>query len=193
MEQRSLATDQEERELKRIGRQVARALEPSDGRAIAAARRKLFEPKEERRGNARWMFALGGLATAAVVVLALRTDPAPTSPSVAARAGGETTPNAKDSVIAADNARSHTNKRPDGASELVLERGEARGRIGEGSEVTSVVAGPYRVSGNARVVVTWNDEGLTLEVTEGEARVLAPGMTPAIVAGGESTRLPPTR
>lgn len=190
MEQ-SLSTDQEERELKQIGRQVARALGPSDGRALAAARRKLFEPKEERGFDTRWLFALGGVAAAAAVAFALRT---PATPPGGVAASGQTSKavaSGAETLVASDRAKSHTTTRPEGAKELVLEEGEARGRIGRDSDTTSVAAGPYRVSGDAKVVVTWSPiEGLTVDVSEGEARVLAPGRTTSVITAGQSKKLP---
>jgi hypothetical protein len=195
MEQLSLASDQEERQLKRVGRTVAAALEPSDGRAIAAARRKLFEPKEERSTGGRWVLAFAGAGAAAAIFFALRGDPAPSS-GTAARGGDKATPansadSAKEGVRAADSAKSRLTQGPGGASELVLESGEARGKLGDGAEVATVAAGPYRITGNARVVVTWADDaGLELEVSEGEARVLAPGMTAVIVTAGSKKTLP---
>lgn len=191
MEHLSLATDQEERELKRIGRQVARALEPSDGRALAAARRKLFEPKEERSTTNRWIFGFAGLAAAAAIVFAFRSEPGPTSSAAARGSADKAASVASDTVRAADGAKAHEARGPGGAHELVLEQGEARGRLGEGAGMASVVAGPYRISGTARIVVAWSETaGLELAVSEGEARVMAPGMTPVIVSAGTSKTLP---
>lgn len=190
-----MATEQEERELKRIGRVVARAIEPRNDRAIAAARRKLFEPKEEKGGASRWVFGLAAVSAVAAVTFAIRSSDGPAAaPGAAARGAAEqgaSRSTGKDGVRAADNAQSHVTTRADGVKELVLEQGEARGPLGEGSDVTSVAAGPYRISGNARVVVTWSDmAGLQLDVSDGEARVLAPGMTPVVVAAGASKKLP---
>ncbi len=191
MEQVSLATEQEERELKRIGRNVARALEPSDGRAIHAARRRLFEPKEERGTSNRWILAFAGASAAAALFFALRSD-GPPAPSAAARGSAENGPGpAADGVRASDGAKAKRATRPDGASELVLEHGEARGQLGGGSDIASVSAGPYRVTGAARLVVSWSDaDGLEVEVSEGEARVLLPGSTDVIVPAGSSKKLP---
>ena len=73
----------------------------------------------------------------------------------------------------------------------MLESGEARGKLGEGTEVATISAGPYRITGKARVVATWSAEsGLELEVSEGEARVLSPGMTAVIVPAGSKKTLP---
>lgn len=198
MEQLALATETEERELKRIGRQVARALESSDGRAISAARRKLFESKEERSGAGRWVFAVAAVGAAAAIFFALRTDPAPAPPAAARGADRGAapgpTPVAKEAVRAADSAKAHTTEGPGGGHELVLDDGEARGKLGQGSETASIAAGPYRVTGDARVVVTWSATGgLEVEVSEGEARILAPGMTPAIAAPGSPVKRPAKR
>lgn len=195
MEQLSLsATEQEERELKRIGRHVARALEPSDGRAIAAARRKLFEPKEERSSAGRWVLAFAAVGAAATIFFVLRSDPS-TPSSAAARGSAERAAGvAKESVRAADDAKAQVTKGPGGGSELVLEDGEARGRLGEGSDTASVLAGAYRITGNARLVVSFSAAGnLEVEVSEGEARVLAPGMTAVIVTPGSPAKLPAKR
>ncbi len=188
-----MTTDLEERELRHIGRRLAESLEPTAGRAIPAARRKLFEePREAPSLGGRWVMGVAAVGAVAAVAFALRgSDPAPSRTSAK---GGATTTEvavATDGIRPMGDAVSRVETRPDGASELMLESGEARGIIGREGGPRSVAAGPYRVTGEAEVLVRWSaTEGLTVEVTQGEARVLSPGQAPIIVSRSTSKTLP---
>lgn len=198
MEQPAVTTDLEERELKAIGRRVAKALEPSTGRALPAARRKLFEEKRDPALlGGRWVMGLAAVGAVVAVAVALRGD----SPgaSRAPAAGGATESgssrtagsDASGAIRASGDATARIESRADGAAELVLENGEARGRLGVGDGPRAVAAGPYRVTGEAEVLIRWSaTDGLLVEVTQGEARVLAAGATPIVVPAGSSKSLP---
>jgi hypothetical protein len=200
MEQPAVTTDLEERELKAIGRRVAEALEPSTGRAIPAARRKLFEEQRESSLlGGRWVIGLAAAGAVAAVAFGLRGDDPPGSAprSGAPRApaaGAPSSPESGGAIRAVGDATARVESRADGAAELILENGEARGRLGAGDGPRAVAAGPYRVTGEAEVFVRWSaTEGLLVEVTHGEARVLAAGATPLVVPAGTSKTLPPRR
>lgn len=204
MEPAAVTNEREERELRRLGRRVAEALEPSAGRAIPAARRRLFDDERtlSARGTSsdawtggRWIIGLAAVGAVAAIAFALRD--APTDPTARAVARGGETASPASGVRAAgvsptDGSRARVEARSDGASELVLESGVARGLVGaQSSGPRAVVAGPYRVTGEAEIEVTWSpDDGLTVHVVAGEARVLAPGQTPSIVPAGATKKLP---
>lgn len=198
-----MTTDLEERELKAIGRRVAEALEPSTGRAIPAARRKLFEqPREQALLGGRWVMGLAAAGAVAAVAFALRGDaPSDLRNDSDPRAPVERAPAARGAdtsgaIRATGDARARIESRPDGASELVLESGEAQGWLGMPLPRTAqgpraLAAGPYRVTGEAEVFIRWSPtDGLLVEVTRGEARVLAAGATPVVVPAGTSRSLP---
>lgn len=193
MEPSAVTTEKDERELRRIGRRVASQLDTGAGRAIPAARRRLFEEERQPIGlGSRWVMGLAAVGAVAAITLALRDDPAERaaarggpSPSAAERA-------AVPGLQASEGSRYRIDTRTEGATELVLERGDASGAMGSGVVgPRAVVAGPYRVTGEAELTVRWDEAaGLTVEVAKGEARILAPGLTPAVVTAGATKRLP---
>lgn len=197
MEPSAVTTEQDERELRRIGRRVASSLDASSGRAIPAARRRLFDGERQPAGlGARWVVGLAAVGAVAAIALALRDDPsAPAGgdPDRAARSqasrgeGGELP-----GLAASEGSRFRIEPRTEGATELVLESGDASGVMGPRAQgPRAVVAGPYRVTGDAELTVRWSDvDGLTVEVKSGEARILAPGITPAVVPAGATKKLP---
>jgi hypothetical protein len=195
MEHAAVSNEREERELRRIGRRVAEALEPQAGRAIPAARRRLFDDRPAASGvGARWVVGLAAVGAVAAIALAVGDDPAEPVGRSVARGGATATEHrgGLEGVSASAGSRARVERRADGAAELVLEHGTAKGVVGaQSSGPRAVVAGPYRVTGDAEVEVTWGDaDGLVVRVTKGEARVLSPGRTPTIVAEGATKHLP---
>lgn len=194
MEPSAVTTEKDERELRRIGRRVASELDTGAGRAIPAARRRLFEEERQPIGlGSRWVMGLAAVGAVAAIALALRDDPA----ERAAARGGSPSPTAAERAAlpglqASEGSRYRIETKTEGATELVLERGDASGAMGGGvAGPRAVVAGPYRVTGEAELTVRWDDAaGLTVEVAKGEARILAPGLTPAVVTAGATKRLP---
>ena len=82
--------------------------------------------------------------------------------------------------------------RSDGARQLTLTKGRAEGTLGGGMEMRAIAAGPYKITGDARLIVDLDEaRGLYVEVLEGEARVLSPGQTAVVLPAGTKKTLPP--
>lgn len=183
----------EDRDLQQLGQRIARALEDVEGAALERARRRLFDGRVERPETSRGWLLLAGAACVGAAAFALLRDPG-AAPMSAARGGSppEAAAASTSPLQPGPDARSHQGTREDGALELVLERGDARGRLGGSTGPRSMSAGPYRVIGEATIVARWDEtEGLTLEVSEGEARVLTADQAPRIVTAGTSQSFPP--